>query len=450
MTGMTVNGRVEDIRFDDETMLIDVLRDQLHLTGTKMVCGAGVCGACTVLVDGVAVASCLLPAKAAADRSVTTVEGIGARKLHPVQRAFMALDALQCGFCTPGFIVDAVAFHDRWRRDHGKAEPSRERIGAALSGHLCRCGAYDNILRAVAEACVGRFDGEAELSPRVEARDKVTGAAKYTVDIVHDGQLEGLILRSKLAHARITALDLAPALAIPGVKAAISLLEDDKTVRYVGQPMAAVAAVDLKTARAALAAIDIAGAPLASVIGADAARKPEAPVVFSGKKTGVGNVSEGSVAPASWKGNVRGPSAAFSQKKKKARRWIEQARRSRDPLLFEGTFRTGIQQHTALEPHAAVARFEGDKLTVHVSTQGIHELKTKIAKKFKLDPSKVQVVAQHVGGGFGSKLFHFIRGRFTFRVTSQAFLTSLQELFAPAVVEVGVVPSRRQSSAMLC
>lgn len=403
MKDLKINGRVEAVEIDDETLLVDVLRDQLQLTGTKLVCGAGVCGACTVLVDGVSVASCLLPATAARGKTIQTVEGIGAGNLHPVQRAFMALDALQCGFCTPGFIVEATAFHDRWRQEHGTALPTREQIGAALSGHLCRCGAYDNILCAVGEACEGRFDADVERSPRIEAREKVTGSAKYTVDIAHEGQLEGLILRSKVAHARVTGLDLAAALAIPGVKAAISLLSDDGIVRYVGQAIAAVAATDASIARAALEAITSASTPIPHVIGADAARKPDAPVVFPGRKTGIANASEGSVAPARWKGNVRGPTSAFSSRKRKAINWTAQARQSQDPLLFEGTFRTGIQQHTSLEPHAALARFDGNQLTVHASTQAVRELCSKIAEKFKLDPANVRVIADHVGGGFGSK-----------------------------------------------
>src|ERR1700712_1142103 len=189
MGPMTINGRIEPLPDDPDALLIDVVRGALNLTGTKLVCGAGVCGACTVLVDGAPVVSCLMPARSAADKSVTTVEGIGATKLHPVQKAFMAHDALQCGFCTPGFIVEAAAFHDRWRATKGTATPSRDEIGAALSGHLCRCGAYDGIFRAVADACAGRFDNDTVASPpRMEARDKVTGAAKYTVDIRHDGQ----------------------------------------------------------------------------------------------------------------------------------------------------------------------------------------------------------------------------------------------------------------------
>ena len=136
---------------------VDVLRDRLGLTGAKLVCGEGVCGACTVLLDGVPVTSCLLPATALEGRALTTVEGFGP-DLHPVQRAFIAHDALQCGYCTPGFVVEAIAFHDRWRRERGTDEPTREEIARALAGHLCRCGAYVGILAAVRDACAGRFD----------------------------------------------------------------------------------------------------------------------------------------------------------------------------------------------------------------------------------------------------------------------------------------------------
>jgi len=404
MSTMTINGRAAPLPNDLDALLIDVVRGELNLTGTKLVCGAGVCGACTVLVDGAPVVSCLMPAGAAAGKSVTTIEGIGAAALHPVQQAFMAHDALQCGFCTPGFVVEAAAFCDRWRAAKGNAVPSREEIAAALSGHLCRCGAYDGIYNAVAAACSGQFDGRDVVPPRVEARDKVTGAAKYTVDIRHDGQLEGVVLRSPIAHGRIAALDLAPALALPGVAAAVSLLGDDRMVRYIGYPIAAVAAKDRKTALTAIAAIKFSSEPLPAVIGLDAARKQDAPVVFDkSSRKKAGNVSEGAGGPAAWKGNVRGPSAAFSLKPKKVRSWVESARAAHDPLLVEATFRTGTQQHACLEPHAAVARFDGDSLTVHVSTQAVFHLKELIAKRYKLPHGKVRVVADHVGGGFGSK-----------------------------------------------
>ena len=238
----------------------------------------------------------------------------------------------------------------------------------------------------------------------MEARDKVTGSAKYTVDIHHDGQLEGVILRSPFAHARISELDLAPARAMPGVSAVISLLGDDRIVRYVGEPIAAVAASDRKTALAAIAAIKLSSERLPSAIGLDEARKADAPVVFekSARKK-AGNVSEGGGSPAPWKGNIRGPSAAFSKKPKKVRSWVDGARAANNPLLVEGTFRTGTQSHACLEPHAAVARFDGDRLTVHVSTQAVFHVMELIAKRYKLGHDKVRVIADHVGGGFGSK-----------------------------------------------
>jgi xanthine dehydrogenase YagR molybdenum-binding subunit len=404
MSIMTINGCPAILPEDPDALLVDVIRDRLNLTGTKLVCGSGICGACTVLLGGEPVVSCLLPANAAAGKTLTTIEGIGGTKLHPIQKAFMAHDALQCGFCTPGFVVEATAFHDRWRATRGAAVPPREEIAAALSGHLCRCGAYEGIFRAVAEACAGRFDGNDPVAPRMEARDKVTGLARYTVDIRHDGQLEGVILRSSVAHAKIAGLDLAPARAIAGVAAAVSLLADDGMVRFVGAPIAAIAAKDRCTALEALAAIKFDCEERPAVIGLDAARRDDAPVVFDkANRKRAGNLSEGGGGPASWRGNVRGPSSPFSQKGKRARGWLAEARAAGNPLLVEETFRVSTQQHACLEPHAAVARFDGEQLTVHISTQAVHDMMEKIAKRYHLAHDKVRVIADHVGGGFGSK-----------------------------------------------
>ncbi len=188
-------------------------------------------------------------------------------------------------------------------------------------------------------------------------------------------------------------------------RAAISLLGDDRIVRYVGEPIAAVAAKDRKTAVEAIAAIRIRSERLPSVIGLDAARKPDAPVVFEkSNRKKAANVSEGAGSPAPWKANVRGPSAAFSHRARKAAELAGgSARRARNPLLVEGIFRTGTQSHACLEPHAAVARFDGDHLTVHASTQSVFHLMELIAKRYKLAHDKVRVIADHVGGGFGSK-----------------------------------------------
>src|SRR3954452_3783936 len=114
MSTMTINGRHAALPDDPDALLIDVIRDDLDLTGTKLVCGAGVCGACTVLVDGAPVVSCLMPARAVANKAVTTVEGIGEAALHPLHKAFMAYGAMQCGFSTPGLVVEAAGFCDSW------------------------------------------------------------------------------------------------------------------------------------------------------------------------------------------------------------------------------------------------------------------------------------------------------------------------------------------------
>ena len=127
MLKLDVNGVAHTVTADLDDTVVDVLRDRLDATGTKLVCGAGVCGACTVQLDGEPVASCLLPAAAVEGRAITTVEGLTE---HPVTRAFAAHNALQCGFCTPGFVVEAAAFHDAWRPPHRTARRRGHRRGA--------------------------------------------------------------------------------------------------------------------------------------------------------------------------------------------------------------------------------------------------------------------------------------------------------------------------------
>jgi xanthine dehydrogenase YagT iron-sulfur-binding subunit len=141
---LTVNGARRSFSVGAETTLLDLLREHCALTGAKLACGRGECGACTVLLDRKPVYSCILPALCCEGRSVTTIEGIAPPgKLHPVQRAFIEADALQCGFCTPGQILSAVALFERRRR------PTAEEVSEAMSGNLCRCGAYPKILRAI-------------------------------------------------------------------------------------------------------------------------------------------------------------------------------------------------------------------------------------------------------------------------------------------------------------
>ena len=143
----TVNGDPQQFLCDPDTTLLDALREEMDLTGSKEGCGSGDCGACTVMLDGRMVCSCLVLAPEAEGRQIGTIEGVAeGSRLHPVQQKFLEHGALQCGFCTPGFIVAAKALLDR------EPDPSETEVRYWLAGNLCRCTGYDKIVRAVMDA----------------------------------------------------------------------------------------------------------------------------------------------------------------------------------------------------------------------------------------------------------------------------------------------------------
>lgn len=147
MIRFSVNGHPREAVADPETPLLYVLRNDLGLTGTKYGCGLGQCGACTVLVAGQPVRSCMLPVQAVAGQEVTTIEGLGSpERPHPLQAAFVEAQAVQCGYCTPGIILAAKAILDRTPR------PTEGELRRALDGVLCRCGTHDRVVRAVLRA----------------------------------------------------------------------------------------------------------------------------------------------------------------------------------------------------------------------------------------------------------------------------------------------------------
>ena len=144
----TVNGHRERIDVEPRRTLADALRDDLGLTGTHLGCEQGVCGACTVLLDGEPIRSCLMLAVQADGFSLTTVEGLAGESLHPLQQAFADCHGLQCGFCTPGFLISALHLLTE------NPDPSREEIRAGLSGNICRCTGYAGIVDAVRQAAI--------------------------------------------------------------------------------------------------------------------------------------------------------------------------------------------------------------------------------------------------------------------------------------------------------
>lgn len=147
--GITVNGQPHELAIPPNRRLLDLLREDLALTGTKEGCGVGVCGACTVIMDGMTVSACLTLAVAAAGREIATIEGLDSPDaLHPVQQAFVECSGIQCGFCTPGQIMAAKALLDEY------PDPTDEQIGDMMMGNLCRCTGYYKIVESIKAAAV--------------------------------------------------------------------------------------------------------------------------------------------------------------------------------------------------------------------------------------------------------------------------------------------------------
>lgn len=400
-----VNGEGASLEVGPDDSALHAIRDQLDLTGCKHGCGHGACGACTMLLDGTPVVTCLLPATSLHGRAVTTVEGIAKDgALASVQRAFMAEDGLQCGYCTPGFIVESEAFVRQWRAEHGAKEPDRETVAEALSGHLCRCAAYEGIYRAVQGACAGRFDHGPARAERHDAREKVTGAAKYTVDVKLPGMLYARALHSPHGHASIKSLDWAEALAMPGVRGIVDLMDGRTSIRHAGQEIVAIAAVDEATAARAVAAVKVEYDVKTPVLSIPDARAEGAPSVYPKRKgrKSAPNASEGPLLPEAWDGNVRGPLKLLSKAKRKAVGKLDDAREK--GTAVEGVWTTAAQCHTTLEPHAAVAQWPTeDTLVVHVSTQAVRVCAEDLAQRFDLRQDAVTVISNYIGGGFGGK-----------------------------------------------
>jgi len=146
---LVVNGQKHSLDADSQSPLLWILRDTLGLTGTKFGCGMGLCGACTVHLDGEAVRSCITRAADALGKKVTTIEALSKDRSHPIQRAWIAEDVSQCGYCQPGMIMSAAALL------RSNARPSDAQIDEAMSGHICRCGTYQRIRRAIHRAAEG-------------------------------------------------------------------------------------------------------------------------------------------------------------------------------------------------------------------------------------------------------------------------------------------------------
>ena len=189
---LTINGKLHRISVEPRVLLSDALRERIGLTGTKVVCGRGACGACTVMVDGETACSCLMLAAEAQGKSITTIEGLATDgRLTPVQQAFVAADALQCGFCTSGMVMSCKALLDK------NPKPSRGEIREAIAGNLCRCGTYPHVFEAVERAAglrkaTGEWRTAEETNPLIAQRPEPIAHRLVGDDRVDAGTAEAL------------------------------------------------------------------------------------------------------------------------------------------------------------------------------------------------------------------------------------------------------------------
>jgi putative selenate reductase molybdopterin-binding subunit len=386
------------------------LRELGHF-GVKKGCDAGDCGACTVLVDGEPVHSCLIPAFRADGHPVTTIEGLAPDGgSHPMQQAFLDAQAFQCGFCTAGMIMTCVSLNQAQRQD----------LGVSLKGNLCRCTGYRAIEDAlngrtnVEEAAAGTAFGRslpAPAGPRV-----VRGMARYTFDTAMEGMLHIKLLRSPHPHARIILIDKSGALKLPGVHAVLTH-EDapdrlfstarherawmdpddtrvlDNVVRFVGQKVAAVVAETEALAEEGCRRLRVDYEILPNVIDPARAIAPGAPVIHGDKtpEHRVTNARRNIVAERH--GEYGDVAAALAQA----------------AVTYEGTFTTQRVQHAALETHGGLAWVDSAGiLNVRSSTQVPFLTRRALSEIFDLSPDRVRVFCERVGGGFGGKQEMFV------------------------------------------
>ena len=396
---LTVNGVIHDALIPPARSLADTLRYNLGLTGTKRACNEGECGSCSVLIDGEVANSCLVPAVEAEGREVTTIEGLATGgRLDPVQQAFADNFAAQCGYCTPGMIMTAKALLAN------NPHPTEAEIRDGIRGNLCRCTGYAKIVKAISSAAgatVTHADdvpGHAVVGQslrRVDADEKVTGKAAYAYDMALPGMAYGEILRSPLAHAKIARLDVSRARQAAGVLAVLTQADmpaarfgaftqdetalADGVVRYVGEGVAAVIAIDEDTARAALELIDVDYDPLPAVTEPEVAMAEGAPQLHAGAERNV--VAHNRVIGGD----------------------IEKGFAEAD-VICEDRFETSRQCHVCLEPHAVLADWDASgKVTVWLSSQSTFFDRFGLMGIFGLPANKIRIICPYLGGGFGSK-----------------------------------------------
>ncbi len=398
----TVNGRKTELKSAPHERLSTVLRTELGLTGTKVGCDAGDCGACTVLVDGEPVCACLTAAGQVTGCSVTTLEGLSQDgRLTRLQDAFLEFGAAQCGICTPGMLMSAAALLDT------NAAPSKHEVEDALGGVLCRCTGYAKIIDAVLFAAGSNAvrspaqSGNTVGQPirRVDGEPKVDGREQFGADGIPADALMVKLIRSPHHHARFEIGDTAAFLdAHPGLVAVMTAADipganihgtippfadqpvfAESVARFRGEAIAMVVGE-----REAIAALDmsqfpVSWEPLTHALKPAEALKPGSPLLHQAR---AGNVM---VRGMVQKGNVDDGLAKATH-------------------VIERSYSTPFVEHAYIEPEAGWAVRDGDTIVIHGCTQAPHLDRESTAPILDLPDSQVRIVPSACGGGFGSKL----------------------------------------------
>jgi len=404
-----LNGSRTEADVQPDTTLLHYLRDVRGLMGTKNGCAQGHCGACTVLIDDRPTRACLMRVAQLEGRAVETVEGLASvGTLHPIQTAYLAAGAVQCGFCTPGFVMATKAL----LLQH--PDPTEDQIREGLRHNICRCTGYVKIIDAVRLAAElmlhseepdgvdardaderSRSTGLGVSTVDFDGADKVRGSLVFADDLSAPGMLHAAVTWSGHPHAEILGVESAAARAMPGVRAVLTAadvpghngmgsLKPDQPVlcadkvRYVGDAVALVVADTEAAARSAAAAITVTYRELPGVFSPGGGLAPEAAQIHDG-----GNVCKHLVHEV-------GDSAAAL---------------AAAAVVVHGSFKTPFVEHAYLEPECALAEPDGDGgIVLRAPTQFPFELRRQLAVVLDLPEERVRVIATPLGGAFGSKL----------------------------------------------
>ena len=396
----TVNGK--SCATQENKPLLRYLRDDLHLFSVKDGCSEGACGTCTIIIDGVAVKSCVMTTKKAAGRKILTVEGLSDFEKEAFVYAFGTSGSVQCGFCIPGMVMAGKALLDK------NPDPSDEEIRTAIRGNVCRCTGYRKIIEGI-RLTGSILRGETKIDPemekgdvfgvgqrafRVDVRKKVLGYGKYPDDIEMEGMIHLSAVRSKYARARVLSVDASKALALPGVVGVLTaedvpnnkvghiqqdwdvMIEVGSITRCVGDAICLVAAETEEILEKAKKLVKIEYEVLEPVRSIAEAMAPDAPRIHSG-----GNLCQSRHV-------TRGDAAAAL---------------ASSAYTVTKSFSTPFTEHAFLEPECAVAFPYKDGVKILSTDQGAYDTRKETAIMFGWEPERVVVENQLIGGGFGGK-----------------------------------------------